>query len=155
MSLSKKIQAYPHSVRSLFYMFAQTEDTIEKTIPFSNPKVATRERAKMYQLRRLLADAAHESGNELLSEKFFTVGIRLTQRSDGGADLTLYSQHTPFSSEIMDAAEEVLSTAGASKHTAPTVSSEEMEEFNAKMLREAQDSDSSVFDKYFKLSGEE
>lgn len=140
MALTKRIYAYPERIRTMFYYLASNEGPVEKTIQFRNHKNAVRERAKLYHLRKLLAEAAAEQGNQELAEKFYTIGISLDFASDGsgGARLTLYNQHCGFSDETMTAAEELIKDAGPNVYRAPQVHTAELEEFQNRLLQDIQ-----------------
>lgn len=152
MSYSKKIYAYPHAVRSLFYALAQSGEPIERRVTFSNKKMATAERGKLYHLRKLLAEFAESTGDVSLSERFFTIGIKL-EKTASGYELVLFNQHTAFSEELMGLAEEF---AGQSPHmvTAPGASKEEMEALQRKLMNQIEDESDSTVSSLYGIKGD-
>jgi len=146
MTLAKRIAAYPPHLTSAITRLANLSTYREVSIPHPSKRAAVNERARLYHLRKLLAEDALHRGNHIEANKIYSVGIRLTVNPDNTATLTVFNQYSPVSSTTLNAFEQFL------EETAPLEETKQSP-FTPEQLRELEEVAAAAQSQIEKASG--
>ena len=128
--------------------FATSDEYHELSTNYASKKVAVNDRARFYHLRKIMAENAKRSGNDILAAKLYKVSMRLADSADRYT-LTMFNQYSNVSDDLAGNLAGFLAAQGVSQpETEPYVPEADKESMAAYLdelrSRTADESDSAV-----------